>query len=66
VDVTLWKWSDIFEIFDQVAQSEKVNAWQAGDLLLIGYLLYVINSSHTFRLTFFKPCTVAITGAKPV
>jgi hypothetical protein len=30
----------------------------AGGHLLTGYLLCVINSSHTFRLTFFKPCTV--------
>jgi hypothetical protein len=31
--------------------------WRAS---LIGYLLCVINSSHTFRLTFIKPCTIVM------
>jgi hypothetical protein len=46
-----------------------VNAGRAGGLVcgrasLIGYLLCVINSSHTFRLTFFKPCIVVIDTLK--
>jgi hypothetical protein len=32
----------------------------AGGRLIIGYILCVINSLHTFRLTLFKPCTIAM------
>jgi hypothetical protein len=31
--------------------------WMLGGCLLMGCLLCVINSSYTFKLTFFKPCT---------
>jgi hypothetical protein len=37
-----------------------VNAGQDGGRLLIGYLLCAISSSHTFKLTIFKPCTVVM------
>jgi hypothetical protein len=38
--------------------------WISSRHLLIGFLLCVINSSHTFRLTFFKPCTVVMDTLK--
>jgi hypothetical protein len=41
-----------------------VNAGQAGGRLLIGYLLCVMNSFHTFKLTFFKLCTVVMDTLK--
>jgi hypothetical protein len=36
----------------------------AGGRLPIGYILCVINSTHTLRLTFFKPCTVVVDTLK--
>jgi hypothetical protein len=47
----------------RVAQSASVlknGECQASGCLLIGYLLCVINSSYTFRLTFFKSFTVVM------
>jgi hypothetical protein len=35
-----------------------------GRVSLIWYLLCVINSSHIFRLTFFKPCIVVMDTLK--
>jgi hypothetical protein len=60
---------DVLELFGhfsnlRVVELSNFTSMLAGGHCLIGYLLCVIKSSRTFRLTFFKPCTVVVDTLK--